>query len=71
MVNIIGYEQVTVGTEVIEQPIYDEPVIIVGSGDKQIVVSVAEYETELAEIEAAAALEIAPEPPIALNIPLE
>lgn len=54
MVNIIGYEDVVVGTEVVQQPIYDEPVIVIGSGDKQIVQSISEYEAEMAAAELAA-----------------
>ena len=57
MVNIIGYENVTVGTEIVQQPIYDEPIIVIGSGENQEVRSLREYEEEiaaqLAEAEAA------------------
>lgn len=54
MVNIIGYRQVTVGDgDQIEEPIYDEPIVVVGSGENRIVRSLAEYEAEVAAEQAA------------------
>lgn len=44
MVNIIGYNEVVVGIEIVQEPIYDEPIIVIGSGDKQEILSLAEYE---------------------------
>jgi hypothetical protein len=50
---ILGYELVTVGTEQVELPIYAPDAIVVGSGDEQRVFSPAEYESYMAEQEAA------------------
>lgn len=47
MVNIIGYEDVVVGTETVQKPIYDEEVIIVGVGENAQVLSLAEYEASM------------------------
>jgi hypothetical protein len=50
MVNIIGYEEVVVGNEVVQQPIYDEPIIVVGSGDDQTIMSLEEYQEQEAAV---------------------
>lgn len=58
MVKIVGYTKVTVGTETIDEPIYDEPIVVVGYGDKQVIMSVTEYEAEEAKKQAEAEAEL-------------
>lgn len=57
MVKIIGYETVVVGDETVEQPIYDEPIIVIGTGENQVIRGLAEYEAEQAAILAEAEAE--------------
>lgn len=46
MVEILGYNSVVVGNETIYEPIYAEPIITIGYGEDQIVMSLAEYEEQ-------------------------
>ena len=47
---IIGYADVTVGNEVVQQPIYNQEVISIGSGESHRVMSLSEYSEYMAEL---------------------
>lgn len=46
---IIGYRDVVVGEEITQEPIYNQPVIIIGSGSSAVTVSLEQYELDQAQ----------------------
>lgn len=46
----IEYQEVTIGNDVVLQPIYTEPVVVIGTGNDQIIIPLSQHLAEIASI---------------------
>jgi hypothetical protein len=44
----IEYQEVTVGNEVILEPVYTEPIVVIGTGEDQVIMPLSQHLAEVA-----------------------
>jgi hypothetical protein len=43
---IIGYEDITIGNSVVQQPIYNQEIVVIGSGEDSLVIALSEHKAQ-------------------------